>query len=264
MQQPRRLQRPRNLGAPAGRHAQRRRANRRLPGRRETSPAESPSKFAADDPGAASAYADYQAIGTEYVVRQTPDADFAKVQAWYIDALNGFVDRYPKTRRGGPGLAAAGAQQGVRRQRRGRVEVLQEGRHLPSAVRNRRSRRKAAGAVRRLESVGKRVDLQGTSLSDGKAFVALGLPRQAGRPALLGNLVRTLQARHEIAATAASPLSASGICESSVINVDQTRQQATEEFLQEAKLPWVQLFEEGGLEASPSGDRRSESRPCPP
>ncbi len=62
------------------------------------------------------AYCDYQAIGTEYVVRQTPDADFAEVQKWYLDSLNGFVDRYPRTPELGAGLAAVGVEQGVRGQ----------------------------------------------------------------------------------------------------------------------------------------------------
>ena len=43
------------------------------------------------------AYAVFQSIGTEYVTRQTPDADFAKVQEWYLEALTDFVDRFPGT-----------------------------------------------------------------------------------------------------------------------------------------------------------------------
>jgi hypothetical protein len=50
------------------------------------------STFAREDEALGS-YADFQAIGTEYVVRQTPDAKFEKVQEWYLEALEGFIDR---------------------------------------------------------------------------------------------------------------------------------------------------------------------------
>ena len=43
------------------------------------------------------AYADYTAINTEYTTKQTKDADFQKVQEWYLDALEGFIDRYSNT-----------------------------------------------------------------------------------------------------------------------------------------------------------------------
>ena len=38
------------------------------------------------------------------------------------------------------------------------------------------------------------------------------------------------------------------------VNVDGTREQAAE-FLKENRLPWMQLFEPGGLEASPLANR---------
>ena len=200
-------------------------------------------KFAADDPSL-QAYADFQAIGTEYVVRQTPDADFAKVQAWYLDALNGFVDRYPKTEE----AAQAWLQLALSKEFEDKEEdALKFYKKVASSFRGSPSAEKAAGAVRRLESVGKRVELQGTSI-DGKKFV---LSAYRGKPVVLHywatwcepckqdmKLLRQLQARYQ-----KSGLRIVGI------NVDQTREQA-EEFLQETKLPWVQLFEDGGLEAS--------------
>ncbi len=109
------------------------------------------------------------------------------------------------------------------------------------------SAEKAAGAVRRLESIGKRVDLEGTSI-DGKKF---SLAAYRGKPVVLHywatwcepckqdmKLLRQLQARYQ-----RSGLRIVGV------NVDQTREMA-EDYLNETKLPWTQLFEDGGLESS--------------
>ena len=40
-------------------------------------------------------YVSFQIISTEYVKKQTPEADFAKVQEWYLEELTRFVDRHP-------------------------------------------------------------------------------------------------------------------------------------------------------------------------
>ncbi len=201
-------------------------------------------KFAADN-DSLRAYVDYQAIGTEYVVRQTPDADFAKVQEWYLDALNGFVDRYPET----PEAAQAWLQLALSKEFEDKEEdALKFYKKVASSFPGSTEGDKAAGAVRRLESVGKQVDLQGTSM-DGKSF---SLSSLRGKPIVLHywatwcepckqdmKLLRQLQARYDKAG-----LRIVGV------NVDQTRGLA-DGFMKEAKLPWTQLFEDGGLETSP-------------
>jgi thiol-disulfide isomerase/thioredoxin len=106
---------------------------------------------------------------------------------------------------------------------------------------------KAAGAVRRLESVGRRVELEGQTIT-GKPFKLSAL---RGKPVVLHywatwcepckqdmKLLRRLQASYQRAG-----LQLVGV------NVDVTRDLA-EGFLNEAQLPWVQLFEKGGLESS--------------
>ena len=55
------------------------------------------------------------------MAKQTPDADFAKVQEWYIDALASFVERYPRAGRSSQLSLALGK---VRRQRSGGVGLL--------------------------------------------------------------------------------------------------------------------------------------------
>jgi thiol-disulfide isomerase/thioredoxin len=200
-------------------------------------------KFGGSDPSLQS-YADYQAIGTEYVIRQTPDADFAKVQEWYLESLGGFVEHYPRT----PEAAQAWLQLALSKEFEDKEkEALSYYKKVADAFPGTDAGEKADGAVRRLESVGRRVPLQGRTL-DGKPFRLSDL---RGKPVVLHywatwcepckqdmKLLRRLQAAYQ-----RSRLQIVGV------NVD-VKQTLAEGFLKENPLPWVQLFEEGGLESS--------------
>ena len=199
--------------------------------------------LAGDDSGLR-AYCDFQAIATEYVVRQTPDADFAEVQKWYLDALNGFVDRYPRTGEAAQAwLQLALSKEFEDKERDALTFYKRVAKSFPGTD----AGEKAAGAVRRLESVGRRVDLEGATIG-GKSFRLSSL---RGKPVVLHywatwcepckqdmKLLRRLQASYQKAG-----LQLVGV------NVDVTREQANE-YLKEVQLPWVQLFEQGGLESS--------------
>lgn len=190
------------------------------------------------------AYADYRAIETEYIVRQTPDADFAKVQEWYLEALQGFVERYPRTDE----AAQAWLQLGLSKEFEDKeTEALAFYRRVAAAFPGTDAGRKAAGAVVRLESVGRKIDLEGTTI-DGKPFKLSDL---RGKPVVLHywatwcepckkdmTLLRRLQAGYQ-----REGLQLVGV------NVDISRQMANE-FLKGTPLPWTQLFEEGALESS--------------
>ncbi len=190
------------------------------------------------------AYADFQAISTEYVVRQTPDADFAEVQKWYLDSLSRFVEQYPRT----PEAAQAWMQLALSKEFEDKeAEALTYYKRVASAFPGTDAGEKAAGAARRLESVGQTIDLNGQTL-DGKPFKLSSL---RGRPIVVHywatwcepckqdmKLLRRLQAGYQRAG-----LQIVGV------NVDITKEQA-EQFLQENGLPWTQLFEPGGLESS--------------
>jgi thiol-disulfide isomerase/thioredoxin len=192
---------------------------------------------------ALAAYADFQAIGTEYVARQTPDAKFEKVQEWYLEALEGFIDRYPKT----PEAAQATLQLALSKEFEDKEsDALRYYRQVASAFPQTDAGEKAAGAVRRLESVGKRIDLKGRTI-DNQPFSLADL---RGRPVVIHywatwcepckqdmKQLRRLQARYK-------DLQLVGV------NVDTTRNLAAE-YLRQNSLPWSQLFDEGGLESSP-------------
>ena len=199
-------------------------------------------KFAKNNPALA-AYADYQAIGSEYVVRQTPDAEFEEVQEWYLDALEGFIDRYPET----PEAAQANLQLALSKEFEDKErEALRYYRKVASSFPNTDAGEKAAGAVRRLESVGRRIDLTGDTI-EGKSFSLASL---RGKPVVIHywatwcepckqdmKTLRRLQARYK-------GLQLVGV------NVDSRRALATN-YLKENTLPWTQLFADGGLESSP-------------
>ncbi len=190
------------------------------------------------------AYADYYAISTEYIVRQTPTADFAKVQEWYLESLGGFVERYPQT----PEAALAWLQLALSKEFEDKErEALAYYKKVATAFPRTDAGAKAAGAVRRLESVGQQIDLQGTTI-DGKPFKLSDL---RGKPVILHywatwcepckqdmKLLRRLQASYQRAG-----LQLVGV------NVDVTGELASG-FLAETPLPWTQLFEPGGLESS--------------
>lgn len=198
--------------------------------------------FARGNEGLAS-YADFHAIGTEYVVRQTPDAEFEKVQEWYLEALEGFIDRYPKT----PEAAQAMLQLGLSKEFEDKErDALVYYRKVAAAFPNTDAGEKAAGAVRRLDSVGRRIELTGTTI-DGDRF---SLADMRGQPIVIHywatwcepckqdmKRLRHLQAQFK-------GLQLVGV------NVDTTRDLAAG-YLNENALPWIQLFEEGGLESSP-------------
>ena len=198
--------------------------------------------YAGGDKALAS-YADFNAISTEYVVRQTPDAKFEQVQEWYLEALTGFIDRYLNT----PEAAQATLQLALSKEFEDKEsDALKYYRKVATTFPNTDAGEKAAGAVRRLESQGQRIDLTSKTIG-GQAF---SLSSLRGQPVVIHywatwcdpckqdmKQLRRLQTRYK-------GLQLVGV------NVDSTRELATS-FLRENPLSWTQLFEEGGLESSP-------------
>ncbi|MEO1618576.1 MAG: TlpA disulfide reductase family protein [Planctomycetota bacterium] len=200
-------------------------------------------QFAGNDRGLA-AYANYQAIQTEYVSRQTPDAEFEKVQKWYLDSLDVFVDAHPRTLEAAQAMLQLALAKEFEDKEK---EALAYYRQVRDLYEGSEVGEKAAGAVRRLESVGRQIELRGTTI-DGRPFQ---LSKLRGRPVLIHywatwcepckqdmKLINRLMARYKRAGL--TPIG---------INVDARREDA-EQFLKTNRLPWIQLFEEGGLESS--------------
>ncbi len=200
-------------------------------------------RFAGDD-ARLSAYADYQAISADYMARQTPDADFAKVQEWYIGALARFVESYPRA----PEAAQAWLNLALSKEFEDKdSEALAYYRKVTDLFPGADAGEIAAGAVRRLESVGRQVDLEGTTLK-GKAFRLSDL---RGKPVVVHYWATWCepckqdmkQLRRLLASYQRAGLQVVGI------NVDRNKSDA-ERYLQQSQVPWLQLFESGGLEGS--------------
>jgi len=200
-------------------------------------------KYAGNEEGLG-AYADYQAITAEYMAKQTPDADFAKVQEWYIDALASFVERYPRAAEAAQAwLNLALSKEFEDKDQEALVYYRKVANLFPGAD----AGEVAAGAVRRLESVGRQVDLEGTTLK-GKAF---RLSNYRGKPVIVHYWATWCepckqdmkQLRRLLASYQRMGLQVVGI------NVDRDRADV-ERYLRQTQVPWPQLFEDGGLEGS--------------
>ena len=206
--------------------------------------AEIPARYARGNQQLA-AYAKYQTIQAEYVVRQTPDADFEKVQQWYLSSLQSFVADYPKSDEAAQAMLQLALSKEFEDKEKDALALY---RKVRDAFKGTESGEKAAGAVRRLESVGRRIELEGKTV-DGKTFK---LSAMRGRPVVVHywatwcepckqdmKLLNRLAQRYKRAG-----LTLVGV------NVDASRGDA-EGFLKTNRLPWIQLFEDGGLESSP-------------
>lgn len=207
------------------------------------------TRFAGDDSSLA-AYANFHAIASEYVLRQAPqDADFAEVQEWYLDRLATFVDRYPKAPEAGEAMLQLALSKEFEEKEK---DALAYYRKVTEAFPNSSAGEKAAGAVRRLESVGKTIELAGTTLN-GKP---LSLQDLRGRPVVVHfwatwcepckqdmKMLRRLQSQYQRARLAIVG-----------VNVDVQHDRAAD-YVKTAELGWPQLFAPGGLEGSPHARR---------
>ncbi|EMI56615.1 TlpA disulfide reductase family protein [Rhodopirellula sallentina] len=207
--------------------------------------ARSLSKSSAPESKALRAYTEYQLIGTEYIARQSPDADFAKIQEWWLGELTEFTERYPRA----PETASAKLQLALSKEFEGDDKAaLKLYKEVASDFRGTDAAERATGAAVRLQSVGREVELEGRTIQ-GKPF---RLSQMRGRPIVLHywatwcepckqdmKRLRSLQARYQRAG-----LQLVGV------NIDNSREQAIA-YLKENSVPWVQLYEDGGLEGSP-------------
>lgn len=190
------------------------------------------------------AYVRLQVINAEYMQKQTPDADFAKVQDWYLGELTEFVDSYPQTSEAGQALLQLALSKEFEEQDE---EALEHYQRIVKSFSGTAMAERAAGAIRRLQSIGKSLPLRGRTLQ-GEAF---DLAKLQGKPVVIHywatwceackqdmKLLRQLQAKYS-----SSGLQVVGI------NVDSTPDQALG-YLKQNAAPWVHLYDEGGLESS--------------
>ena len=174
---------------------------------------------------------------------QKGNVDGEKLQNQWFDDLRAFVERYPTATE----AAEAKLQLAFRDEFEGREqEAIQAYREIAADFGGSPQARKATGAVRRLEGVGKPLSLAGATI-DGKS---LSLESLRGVPVLVHYWstdcepckVDLAQIREMQAKYGAKRLAVVGVA----LDGDKAR---LVEFLRTKPLPWPQLYEPGGLDS---------------
>jgi thiol-disulfide isomerase/thioredoxin len=193
------------------------------------------------------AYVKYRVLTAEYGQSvQDPKADFAKIQEQWLKTLGEFVKEFPAS----PDAADAMLQLALAQEFAGQDEAAAQwyarivAEHPSSPL-----AKKAAGAKLRLDSVGKSIELRGRTL-DGKTFNLADLRGQVVLVHYWSTwcepckqdmaVLRQLQAKY-----GRSGFSLVGV------NLDNQQRDALA-FLSSTRLPWPQVFEEGGLDSRPA------------
>ncbi|MFM8434606.1 MAG: redoxin family protein, partial [Planctomycetia bacterium] len=173
---------------------------------------------------------------------QQPNADIGKVQAAWLDDLKQFVEKHPQA----PDAAEAMLQMGISDEFSGsEKEALVRYAAIVKDFPESPSARKARGAARRLESVGKPLALAGSGL-DGRPVTLQSL---RGKPVLVHYWatwcepckVDIAQIRELYAKYGPKKFAVVGIA----LDTDKT---ALAKFLAAKPIPWPQLHESGGLD----------------
>jgi len=196
---------------------------------------------AADD--ALAAFVRFRLASARYAAAmQQPGADVAKVQATWLEELKQFVEKYPQA----PDAAEAMLQMGISDEFSGNEkEALARYAAIVQGFPESLSARKARGAARRLESVGKPLALSGTGV-DGKPVSVESL---RGRPVLVHYWatwcepckVDIAQIRELYAKYGPKRFAVVGIA------LDTDKAQLAK-FLASKPTPWPQMHEAGGLD----------------
>jgi thiol-disulfide isomerase/thioredoxin len=192
------------------------------------------------------AYVRFRQLSADYGLRVQSGEDFAKIQQEWIKNLEGFVSDYPKSL----DTAEAMLQLAIAQEFAGEEEkatrwygrIVQD---FPDSA----AAGKAAGARRRLEAVGKKLDFQGKSpegktidLADfrGKVVLIQYWATWCGPCKTDMDTLKELLAKH-----GGSGFTIIGV------SLDDTAQEMAG-YVREKRLPWPQIFEEGGLDSRPA------------
>ena len=174
---------------------------------------------------------------------QQSGADGEKLQNQWFDSLKTFVETYPQA----PEAAEAMLQLAFRDEFEGREkESIDRYQQIVTGFTDSPQARKATGAVRRLESVGKPLALAGTSI-DGRKFSVEAL---RGVPVLVHYWSTDCEPCKVDLAQIRELQSKYGPKKFGVVGIalDGDKAKLTK-FLQAKPLPWPQLHEPGGLDS---------------
>ena len=196
---------------------------------------------AADEP--LEAFVMFRLASARYAANmQQPGAEVDKVQAAWLEELQVFVEKHPSA----PDAAEAMLQMGIADEFTGREkEALQRYGLIVKEFPDSSSAKKARGATRRLESVGKLLELSGTSI-DGKP---VSLESLRGTPVLVHYWATWCEPCKVDVAQIRELHTKYGPKKFAVVGItlDSDKAQLTK-FLNSKPIPWVQIHEAGGLD----------------
>lgn len=191
------------------------------------------------------AHAKFQRMWAEYVLnQQAPNADAAKIQEKWLADLQSFIDDHPKSADAPEALL----QLGMYHEFVGKGEDAQKWyQQLVSGFPQSQQASKASGALRRLTSVGKAIRLQGPAMQGGT--VDLSSPQYRGKLVLVQYWATWCEPCKQdmillkdfYAKNANRGFEIIGVC----LGDDPA---GAKQFLTENRIPWKQLYEEGGLD----------------
>ena len=192
------------------------------------------------------AYVKFRILSAEYTQKlQAPNADFTKIQDEFHKNLEQYISDYPTV----PDAAEAMLQLGIAQEfaaqednaKRWYRRIVAEFADSPAAV-------KAAGAIVRLESVGKTISLSGKSLTGDKVQLA----DYRGKVVLIhywaswsNSSKKDFATLRQLVTTHSPKFAIIGV------SLDNDAKDLSN-YLAENTLPWPQVFEQGGLDSPPA------------
>lgn len=195
------------------------------------------------------AYVKFRRMSAEYGQKlQDPKADFAKIQEQWLKDLESFVGDYPSS----PDSAEALLQLAIAEEFAGETEkALKWYARIVKGFPTSEPSKKAAGAQRRLESVGKTLSLRGEGL-DGKP---IDLADYRGKVVLIQYWATWCEPCKTDMARIKELYSQYAGQGFEVIGVSLDSQlDEAEQYVKSNRMQWKHIYEEGGLDSRPANE----------
>jgi hypothetical protein len=188
----------------------------------------------------------FQRMWSQYIASQEqPDADASKIQDQWLADLQSFVEKFPKSTETAEALLQLGMyQEFVGKAEDARKWYQQLATNFPNAA----SAVKARGALRRLNSVGAPIRLQGKDIASGGAIDSQSQPYR-GKVLLIHYWATWSDKCKEDLVLLKDFYAKRGGREFDIIGVClDSSDGPAKQFLAQNRFPWKQLYEKGGAD----------------